>query len=189
MRNGGKIIGNCWTKKRNLNFSLIPLAHSPKNHYLSRMKTDIKITIPTGSIEQAEVIALLIMKAMNYECCRYFAGERHNLEDFHEMMTQLVMRKDTQYSYLNTIVAMDGKRTVGALVSYDGSQLHRLRKPFIDMEAKMLNGDFSNMDDETTEGELYLDSLAVDDDYQHQGIATALIKAGIAKAHLMNIKP
>ena len=33
--------------------------------------------------EQAAQIARLIMLAMNHDCCQYFAGPDHTLDDFH----------------------------------------------------------------------------------------------------------
>ena len=78
--------------------------------------------------EQAQAIARLIMQAMNYDCCQYFAGPDHTLADFERVMTGLVRRTDTQYSYRNTIVAVDADadegRPVGIMVSYDGGRLH-----------------------------------------------------------------
>ena len=75
--------------------------------------------------EHAETIATLIMAAMTDECCLYFAGEKHTIDDFHRMMTELVEMEDSQYSYRNTLLATseDG-RVMGASVSYDGAKLH-----------------------------------------------------------------
>ena len=66
-----------------------------------------KIDIMPATKEQAPVIAALIMEAMDYDCCRNFAGPDHTLDDFHAMMTELVSMDDSQYSYRNTIVAME----------------------------------------------------------------------------------
>ncbi len=92
--------------------------------------------IVPASIEQAESIASLIMLAMNHECCQNFAGPSHTLEDFHRMMTTLVRRDDSQYSYRNAMVALDDNTTdghpvvAGVIVGYDGADLHRLRETF-----------------------------------------------------------
>ena len=76
----------------------------------------------------AAEIACLIMTAMTDDCCLYFCGEGYGLEDFRKMMTILVEREDSQYSYQNTLVAMDAEQVVGISVSYDGGCLHELRK-------------------------------------------------------------
>ena len=73
--------------------------------------------------EQSADIARLIMMAMTDECCLYFCGDGYGLEDFYGMMTRLVEREDSQYSFKNTLVAMDGDKVVGISVSYDGGKL------------------------------------------------------------------
>jgi len=138
--------------------------------------------IVPASIEQAESIASLIMMAMNHECCQNFAGPHHTLEDFHRMMTALVRRDDSQYSYRNAMVALDDTTSdnkpvvAGVIVGYDGADLHRLREAFLQAAKEFLDQDFRGMDDETQAGEYYIDSLAVDTRYRHQGLATLLLR-------------
>ena len=141
------------------------------------------IDIREATKEQAAEIANLIMMAMTDDCCLYFCGDGYGLEDFRTMMTMLVEREDSQYSYSNTLVAMDGDRVVGISVSYDGSRLHELRRAFIDAAKAHIGKDHSGMDDETGAGELYLDSLAVLPDYRRQGIAKALLLATKERAN------
>ncbi len=136
---------------------------------------------------QSADIASLIMTAMTDDCCLHFCGVGYGLEDFHRMMTALVEREDSQYSYLNTLVATDGDRLVGIAVSYDGGRLHELRQAFIQAAKEYIGKDHSAMDDETQAGELYLDSLAVLPDYRRQGIARQLLKATKEKASRMGI--
>ena len=119
------------------------------------------IEIREATKPQAAEIASLIMMAMTDDCCLYFCGDGYGLEDFHSMMTMLVEREDSQYSYRNTLIAMDGDKVVGISVSYDGGRLHELRRAFINAAKECLGKDHSGMDDETQAGELYLDSLAV----------------------------
>lgn len=137
---------------------------------------------------QASAIASLIMQAMDYDCCRYFAGEHHTLDDFHRLMTTLVAADNSQYSWRNTLVALAKDGTVaGICTSYDGARLHELRQAFIREALLQLGRDFSGIADETESGELYIDSLAVDVAFRRQGIATALLKATAQKAKDMNI--
>ena len=76
--------------------------------------------IQTATKSQAPIISQLIMTAMTDDCCQYFAGEHHTLADFRSMMTSLVEREDSQYSYLNTLVAIDDDGDVmGAIVGCD----------------------------------------------------------------------
>lgn len=149
------------------------------------MKRDI--TIRKSEKSEAASIARLIMDAMTDECCLYFCGDGHGLDDFHAMMTSLVERDDSQYSYRNTLVAVDGETVVGIAVSYDGGRLHQLRRAFIDAAKRYLGKDHSGMDDETQAGELYLDSLAVLATYRRQGIAKKLLRATKEKANDMGL--
>ena len=127
------------------------------------------------------------MTAMTDDCCLHFCEAGYGLEDFREMMTMLVEREDSQYSYLNTLVAMDEDRLVGIAVSYDGGHLHSLRQAFVQAAKECIGKDHSGMDDETQAGELYLDSLAIEPEHRRQGIARQLLKATKEKAERMGL--
>ena len=104
------------------------------------------IKITEARKEQAAVIARMIMEAMNYECCQWFAGPEHTLDEFHQLMTQLVEREDSQYSYRNTLVAMtENNEIAGVCVSYDGAKHHELRQAFIDGAKQTFGRDYSIM--------------------------------------------
>ena len=144
--------------------------------------------IQTAQDFQALTIARLIMQAMNYDCCRYFTGPDHTLDDFERVMTSLVLSEKSQYSHLNTLVAIDDDgRLCGMCVSYDGGRLHELRKAFVDAAKENFGRDFSGMADETSSGELYIDSIAVPEDCRGRGIATLLLNAVIDKALAMKL--
>ncbi|MBR1882672.1 MAG: GNAT family N-acetyltransferase [Muribaculaceae bacterium] len=145
------------------------------------------VAIQAATSEQASHIARLIMMAMSDDCCRYFCGSRHTLDDFYAMMTRLVLRDDSQYSYRNTLVALDGNQVVGAAVAYDGAELHTLRRAFVAMAHEYLDMDLSHMGDETQPGELYLDSLAVLPEYRHRGIAARLLETTKERARVMRL--
>lgn len=146
------------------------------------------IIIRPAKKQESSEIASLIMEAMNPDCCKWFYGPDHTDIDFHEFMTSLVEADNTQYSYLNTIVAFDTDEDnlAGMLVSYDGAMLHKLRTPFLEGMKSIFNRDLT-LDDETQEGELYLDSLCVKKMYRRLGIATRLLKAGIEKTAQMGL--
>ena len=145
------------------------------------------IEIRKATKAQSEEIAKLIMMAMTDDCCLYFCGEGYGIDDFRKMMAKLVEREDSQYSYRNTLVAMDGDNVVGISVSYDGGRLHELRRAFIEAAKEYIGKDHSGMDDETQAGELYLDSLAVLPEYRRQGIARQLLLATKERANRMNL--
>lgn len=146
------------------------------------------ITIELAKKEQDETIASFIMEAMTHECCQWFIGPEARLEDFHLMMTDLVKRDDSQYSYLNTLVAVnEHNEVVGACVSYDGGELKERRETFISCVKERFGRDFSNMPAESSEGELYIDSLCTNVNYRGKGIATKLLNATIEKAKGMGL--
>ena len=145
------------------------------------------VEIQEATKNQAAEIASLIMMAMTDDCCLYFCGDGYGLEDFRQMMTMLVEREDSQYSYKNTLVALNEGRVAGISVSYDGSHLHELRQSFIEVAKEQIGKDHSGMDDETQAGELYLDSLAVLPEYRRRGIAKQLIRATKGRADSMGL--
>ena len=71
------------------------------------------IEIKKATKAQSEEIARLIMTAMTDDCCLHFCGNGYGLDDFRRMMTTLVEREDSQYSYRNTLVAVDADKVVG----------------------------------------------------------------------------
>jgi DNA-3-methyladenine glycosylase I len=144
------------------------------------------IEIKEATKIQAADIANLIMMAMTDDCCLFFCDDSYGLDDFRKMMTMLVEREDSQYSY-NPLVAMDCNKVVGISVCYDGGRLHELRRTFVEAAMEHIGKDHSGMDDETQTGELYLDSLAVLPEYRRQGIASRLLIATKERATRMGL--
>jgi len=154
------------------------------------------ITIRPATPNDAPFVARLIMAAMTDECCLYFCGRGHGLQDFRSMITALVRRTDSQYSYLNTLVAevpenpdetVENLTPAGISVAYDGARLHELRRAFVDMARQQLGRDHSQMADETQAGELYLDSFAVEPRFRRRGIGTRLLRATAERARAMGL--
>ena len=145
------------------------------------------ISIRGARPDEAARIAGLIIMAMTEECCLHFCGPGHDIRDFRRVMTSLVARPETQYSYNNTLVATIEDNIVGICVSYDGALLHLLRQPFIDAAQQEWGMDHSSIPDETQAGELYIDSLAVDPDYRGRGIASLLLRATIDKSRALGL--
>lgn len=134
----------------------------------------------------APLIARSIMAAVGEEICRGLAGENHSLADVEKLFTTLAERDDTQYSYLNTLVAIDDDGTpVGVCIGYDGARLEELRLPFFTMVKEILDIDLGDVDDETDASEFYIDTLAVLPEYRGRGIATALLNASAERAALL----
>ena len=139
--------------------------------------------IEEATKQHAPAIAHLVMMAMTDDCCQTLAGEGNTLDDFARVMNRLTAAERSQYSYRNTIVAIDDDgRVAGCIVSYDGARLRELREAFIAAAKEELHVDRSGMADEASAGEWYLDSLAVLPEYRGHGIAHLLLQAAISRA-------
>ncbi len=141
------------------------------------------IKIVKAEKHHAPAIARLVMMAMSQECCQNLAGPDHTLAEFEAVMIDLAAMERSQYSYLNTLVAVDDRGTViGACVSYDGARLHELRQAFVWAARRAFGIDYSKMADEAQPDELYVDSLAVVPAYRRQGVAGRLLQAVVQQA-------
>lgn len=133
----------------------------------------------------APLIGVAITLAIGEDLTLHLAGEKHSPADVVNLFAALARREDTQYSYLNTLVAVDDEGNVaGLIISYDGADLHRLRKPFFDEAERALGLKIDGEPlDETGPEEFYLDTLAVFPRYRGQGIARQLLTAAYNRAH------
>ena len=106
-------------------------------------------------------------------------------EQLHESMTEVASSEQTIYSYENTFVAeVDGK-IVGAMCAYDGADYRRLKQPIVDVLGP--DSGFAQLK-ETEEGEFYLDSVGVLQEYRGKGIASKLFAAQIERGRSLGHK-
>lgn len=102
---------------------------------------------------------------------------------WNDIFTELAALDDTQYSYLNTLKAVDSDGNIlGIIIGYDGARLHSLREQFFKVVNKHTGEDLTAIADETDPGEWYLDSLAVWKEHRGNGIGEALLREAIKKA-------
>ena len=148
---------------------------------------DSSILIRSGIPEDAPFIGKTITEAMGLELCVGLAEGEENLPNVLKLFTDLAATETAQYSYKNTLVAVDknGKR-IGAIIGYDGAGLREMRKDFIAKANELLGWNVTveeadNWEPETNSNEIYLDSLYVIPEYRNRGIASSLIKAVIEK--------
>lgn len=94
---------------------------------------------------------------------------------YHVFLT-LAASDNSQYSYRNTLVAEVDGAVAGALVGYDGARLMELREPIFPLLLEHL-GDVPHIEDETSSGEFYLDSLGVFPPFRGMGVGSALLNA------------
>lgn len=94
-------------------------------------------------------------------------------------------RKDVLYSYRHALIAWVGDVPVGLCLAYDGNGYHDIRVRTFAAFAALHPDDEDDMDlknaeDETCQGEYYIDSLAVLPEYRRRGFARQLMQAQIA---------
>lgn len=149
----------------------------------------MEIHIEPACEHDAPAIATAIMMAVGDEIVNDFAGTPDRIPLVHRVFTELASRTDSQYSYLNTLVARDGDKTAGLIISYDGADLPRLREAFIETAARILGTDYTGkLADETSPDEIYLDTLAVFPEWRGHKLAGRLIDAAIMH-HASSGKP
>lgn len=131
----------------------------------------MKITIRPAQKEDAELIAIVVTSAINTE-------EGNSL---FPIFLELAQMEHSQYSYNNTLVAeVDGK-AASAIVGYDGAKLHELRTPLLEL-IRQQRGESFEIEEETSAGEFYLDSIAVLPPYRGLGVGEKLLTSMIQKA-------
>ena len=122
-------------------------------------------------IAQAVAIAIGDENAMKEYCG----------EDYISLLTKIAENKMSQYSYTNSLVAEINGTVVGAVVGYDGANLHELRATTYSIIYDEL-GRTPSIPDETETGEFYLDSIAIFPEYRRLGIGKELVNAVKEKA-------
>ncbi|CAH1212549.1 hypothetical protein PAECIP111893_03558 [Paenibacillus plantiphilus] len=104
-----------------------------------------------------------------------------------EVMQNFFERSGNRLSYENIVVAEADGRPVGCVLFYHGSRIVELDQPLVDRIAALTSNPAVSFTRESRDDEFYLDSLAVDDQYQGRGIGGALIEAfeaeGRARGH------
>lgn len=110
-------------------------------------------------------------------------------EPWSRIFTILAKHADSQYSYRNALKAVtDDGRIAGIIVAYDGGKLKEMREQFFRQFRREFGREIGPVADETTEGEWYLDSLAVFPEFRGLSIGTKLLQAAIDRAP-ENLRP
>lgn len=141
--------------------------------------------IKPAAKEDAPIIAKGIATALHIgeEDAAISLATDEEWRTWNDIFTELAARDDSQYSYLNTLKAIDDKDDIlGIIIGYDGARLHQLREAFFNAVKKHTGEDMSAIADETDPEEWYLDSLAVWKEHRGQGIGEALLREAVKKA-------
>ena len=137
--------------------------------------------IDNATPQHASLIADAILDAVGPEITNNLAGNDHTVKDIHDLFQRLAERDDTQYSYLNTRVAIDDDGSpMGVCICYDGSGLKTLRRPFFHevnttLGWNMTDDEIDALPGEAEPDEVYLDTIMVLPAYRGRGVAKALI--------------
>lgn len=129
------------------------------------------IKIREAVATDAPLVGRVVLMALHYD-------DTHPLAS---IFTELASREVSQYSYRNALVAEVDGCAVGAIIGYDGARLEELRKPLFELMREKL-GSVPTVEDETSAGEFYIDSLAVLPQYRGCGAGGALLAAARDRA-------
>lgn len=141
------------------------------------------ITVEPATSDDAAFVATVMAEAVGMPVM-----ENGRTPD--ENLTDICRRTDTLYSWQNAVIAKIDGEPVGGLISYDGHGYHEVKVRTFGLVPKdMLEFDVDKMDDETGDGEYYLDSLAVLPQQRGHGIASLLLKYGVEKAREKHLLP
>lgn len=129
------------------------------------------MNIRKSTPQDAASIAPLLLLAME-DVFYNFIGIA-DYDEAREFLEELVRQPETQYSYENCRVAEQDGIIAGVACLYDGAHLHKLRKSVATAIKSRFRKEF-NPEDETEEGEVYIDCVAVNPDFQGRGIGSLL---------------
>lgn len=130
----------------------------------------MNIEIRDAKKEDVEIVAWTVLTALDMET---------------DEMDKFIMscsEDDSIYSWRNAIVAVVDSKLAGCLIAYEGSRYQELRdrswlKLWDDMDQEYLK----TIEAETTDGEFYLDSMAILPEYRGHGIGKMLMEYAIKK--------
>jgi ribosomal protein S18 acetylase RimI-like enzyme len=135
--------------------------------------------IRPARLNDAVALSHLIVLAMGN-----LAGKFANSTDEAKILSlfeRFVSETGNQYSYQNILVWEEQAEVCGMIIAYNGAELDKLRKPFLDYTRLQL-GFTGQPEDETQSGEFYIDCLSVSPQHQGKSIAKNLIKALFERA-------
>ncbi|CAM3363526.1 GNAT family N-acetyltransferase [Empedobacter stercoris] len=122
--------------------------------------------------EDAASIAKLMMLAMD-KIVFDFIGKT-DYEEGILFLKKLIEQENNQYSYQNTVVIEYENQFAGTTTFYDGGKLNDLRKPVLDFLKTNYNQTIQPQD-ETQAGEIYIDTIAVSEDFRGKGIGSKIL--------------
>ena len=127
------------------------------------------IKIRPANFDDSEFVAKSVMAALGNDEV-YAVPLKKEIKATIEKITSICQREDVLYSWKNTIIAeIDGK-PIASLTAYDGTNYKEIKERTFSLFDEPLDFDVDLMQDETREGEYYIDSATVLPEYRNQGI-------------------
>ncbi|QES87837.1 GNAT family N-acetyltransferase [Rhizosphaericola mali] len=145
----------------------------------------MEIQFRKGKKSDSIQVAPLIVAAMG-ELAYKFIGKQDYIMAC-QLFAHFVTLENNQYSYQNLYVAELDSEIIGMILAYDGENLDKLRKPLLAYLAEKYAVNLNSIQDETQEGEFYLDCIAILPKYRGLGIAGKLLK--YVKAEITFLSP
>lgn len=134
--------------------------------------------IRRATLNDADFIATYLLLAMEDIVYKFIGAKDESKAK--EFLLYFAKKENNQYSFQNCWVAEIGKEVVAAVNLYNGARLNELRTPVIEYIRSKFDRDFE-IEDETGEGEYYIDSLGVNQGYQGKGIGSQVLQFLIEK--------
>ncbi|TDF96272.1 GNAT family N-acetyltransferase [Paenibacillus piri] len=136
--------------------------------------------IQAAAIEDADQVMPLLYAAIG-SIAFSLAGTGDEGEAL-RILNDFYRRPGNRISYTNVLVDKRDGVVAGMLICYPGDEAAALDRPFIERIRREAGRSGHTLDQETKPGDYYLDSLAVHEAYQGQGIAKSLMRAYEARA-------
>lgn len=171
------------------------------------MEQQMEVFIRPARKEDAAVIAQCVLMAIPVEALTGM-GRGISEENLVRVLETVAQMDEAIYGWRNVLVAevsgvagdvlpsvdntsdctqgnaerKKGCQVVGAIIAYDGARLHELRRPLEDLLERYVGPEAHDWDDETSAGEFYIDTLAVNPECRGMNIGSRLIEATCRKA-------
>jgi ribosomal protein S18 acetylase RimI-like enzyme len=129
--------------------------------------------IRKATLADSEFIAKYLLLAMEEIVCKFL--DTKNPEKAKEFLLYFIKKGHNQYSYENCFVVEKESNIIAAVNVYNGANLIALREPVIKYVRTNFNKKF-NPENETTNGEYYIDSIGVNSDLQGKGIGSKILQ-------------
>ncbi len=144
------------------------------------MKSFTSKQIRPGIPSDYELVAPLIVQAMKDLACTFANTKDPQLAlPLFEYFFRL---PKNQYSFQHSLVYEENGVIAGSVIAYNGGLLPEYRKHFLKHIAKHYNVNDLVIENETMEGEIYIDTISVYPGHQGKGIGSKLIQEIILKS-------